>query len=1190
MYFKALEAQGFKSFADKVKLEFKPGITAVVGPNGSGKSNISDAIRWVMGEMSAKSLRGSKMEDVIFSGTQTRKPVGFAEVTIVMDNSDHTMPLDFEEISVTRRVYRSGESEYLINKSPCRLKDIYELFMDTGLGRDGYSIVGQGKIDEIISVKSTDRRHIFDEAAGITKYRYKKDEAVKKLDQSEENILRVSDILAEIEGRIGPLKAQSEKAKKYLALRESQKELEVNVWLHDIDKTEQSLKQVEEKIAIVEGQRQESISKNQAAEAQAEQIKQQLRELDADMDSRRAAAYNAGNEVVRLEGEINVLRTNIDNHKNAIARRSAEKGIQAERMDTLKQTLQERSVQLDTHTAALDEGEKQLAALEAQLAADTANLHELEAQLESVRQSLTEKKEQQSANLAQITGSQELSNTLKERLDALQTQKTDAEQALAQGWQALQILEENHQKLQQAQQDAADAYKEKDAQSRQAQAAYTQRLRQRESAQNEYNTLSNKKHVLEELEKDYDGYSRSVKAVMTEYKRGSLQKRQIYGPVSSLIETDTKTTVAIETALGGAMNHIIVETPQDAKAAIAYLKQSGKGRVTFLPVSEMKPTILQNARQAQNAEGYIGIACDLVKTRDQFGDIIRNLLGHTVVMDTIDHAIALAKATEHRMKIVTLQGELLNPGGSMTGGSVNRVSGALSRGAQIKELEQKTAALSEQILAFDKQLPALKSQAETAADEAADSQRALFESKNRGSAGEMELSHAQQQLRQLEMACNNLETEWTSVSARTGRADQTTDTLTEQNQALADEMKTLLGQETALLQQRAAAVDRCSQQQDAISEQKLHLNSLQHDQQLCIERKQDTEAELASLQSSIQSGEAETAQLAEEIEKFTQTISQNEQEMQRLKENKTKTEAALEELTRQRSAIDAKLDEIDVQVREYHEEQLKLQAELLRVQGQQEKLLSAKDDTLAKLWDSYELTYSTAASLRKEVDDFSAYRKQLLEVRQQIKLLGPINVEAIEEYTQVKERYEFMSKQLDDLVEAKQSLEALIEEMTQTMTQLFEENFKQLCGTFQKTFRDLFGGGHAELRLSDPEDILGSGIEIDVQPPGKKLQSITLLSGGEKAFTAIALLFSILQIRPTYFCIFDEIEAALDDVNVFRFADYLKNFSKRTQFIVITHRKGTMEAADTLYGVTMQEKGVTSLLSIDISDKLAAAQ
>lgn len=1190
MYFKALEAQGFKSFADKVKLEFKPGITAVVGPNGSGKSNISDALRWVMGEMSAKTLRGSKMEDVIFSGTQTRKPVGFAEVTIVMDNSDHSMPLDFEEISVTRRVYRSGESEYLINKSPCRLKDIYELFMDTGLGRDGYSNVGQGKIDEIISAKSTDRRHIFDEAAGITKYRYKKDEAVKKLGQSEDNILRVSDILAEIEGRIGPLKAQSEKAKKYLALRENQKELEVNVWLHDIDKTESSLKQVAEKIAIVEGQMQESTNKNQAAETQAEQIKQQLRELDAEMDSHRAAAYSAGNEAVRLEGEINVLRTNIENHKNTIARRSAEKSIQLERISALTQTLQERSAQLDTHTAALTEGESQLEALEAQLAADTTALHELETQLETVRNSILEKKEQRSANLAQITGSTELSNTLKERLEELQSQKTDAESALAQGRQTLLALEEAYQKLQQEQQDAATAYQEKETSSRQAQTAHTQLLRQRETAQTEYNTLSNKKHVLEELEKDYDGYSRSVKAVMTEYKRGSLQKRQIYGPVSSLIETDAKTTVAIETALGGAMNHIIVETPQDAKSAIAYLKQSGKGRVTFLPVSEMKPLTLQNAGQAQSAEGYIGIAADLVKTQDRFSGIIRNLLGRTVVMDTIDHAIALAKATGHRMKIVTLQGDLLNPGGSMTGGSVNRVSGALSRSAGIKELEQSIAVLSEQILKLDKQLPVLKSQAETAAAEAAESQRALFESKNHCTTGEIECTHAQQQLRQLETACQNLESEWNSIVTRTGRADQTADTLAQQNDTLAAELETLEQQNAALLLKQTELTDLCNKQQESINEQKLHINSLQHDRQLCLERKQDTEAELSSLQSGIQSGEAETTQLSAEIENFYQTISQNEQEMQRLSENKAKTEAALEELTQKRSDIDTKLDEIDVQVREYHEEQLKLQAELLRVQGQQEKLLSTKDDILAKLWDSYELTYSTAAPLRREVEDFSAYRKQLLDVRQQIKLLGSINLDAIEEYTQVKERYEFMSKQLEDLVEAKRSLEALIEEMTQTMTELFEEHFSKLCVTFQKTFRDLFGGGHAQLRLSDPEDVLGSGIEIDVQPPGKKLQSITLLSGGEKAFTAIALIFSILQIRPTYFCIFDEIEAALDDVNVFRFADYLKNFSKHTQFIVITHRKGTMEAADTLYGVTMQEKGVTSLLSIDISDKLAAAQ
>lgn len=1188
MYFKALEAQGFKSFADKVKLEFKPGITAVVGPNGSGKSNISDAIRWVMGEMSAKSLRGSKMEDVIFSGTQTRKPVGFAEVTIIMDNSDRSMPLDFEEISVTRRVYRSGESEYLINKSPCRLKDIYELFMDTGLGRDGYSIVGQGKIDEIISVKSTDRRHIFDEAAGITKYRYKKDEAAKKLAQSEENILRVNDILAEIESRIGPLKTQSEKAKKYLALRETQKELEVNVWLRDIEKTEESLKQTEQNIAVVENQQQDATRQNRETEAHAEQIKQQLRELDAEADSRRAAAYQAGNEAVRLEGEINVLLTNIENHKNTIARRNAEKGLQAERIDRLHQVLQERTAQLDTHTAALTEGEQALVALEAKLTEASAVLHEAEENAESVRRTLSEKKEQQMANLAQITGSLELSDTLKERLEALQTQKDDAARALAQAHGVLQTLEQNVAALQAAQRDAETVHQEKEKAAVQAQNAYTQQLRRRESIQNEYHTVSNKKHILEELEKDYDGYSRSVKAVMTEQKRGSLQKRHIFGPVSALIETESKTTVAIETALGGAMNHVIVETPQDAKAAISYLKQSAKGRVTFLPISEMKAQTLQNEQQIKNAEGYIGIAADLVKTEARFRNIIGNLLGRTVVMDTLDHAIALAQATAHRTKIVTLQGELLNPGGSMTGGSINRVSGALSRNAQIKELEQQANTLSEQILHLDKQLPALKSQAEQAGADAVESQKAFFESKNRCSAGEMELSHAAQQLQQLETAHRNLENEWVSVSARTGRADETADTLTAQNESLAAETESLLARESQLAAQVATASLHCSQLQEEIGNQKLHLNGLQHDRLLCLERKQDTEAELDSLHSNMQNSEAETVQLAAEIETCRATIEKNKLEMQRCTEQKQSTEQMLEQLTQKRSAIDASLDEIDIRVRAFHEQQLKLQEELLRLQNKQEKLLSAKDDTLAKLWDTYELTYTTASALRKEVTDFAAYREQLADIRQKIKQLGPINVAAIEEYAQVKERYEFMSKQLADLTEAKQSLEALIDEMTQTMTQMFSENFKALCGTFQKTFRDLFGGGQAQLRLSDPEDVLESGIEIDVQPPGKKLQSITLLSGGEKAFTAIALIFSILQIRPTHFCIFDEIEAALDDVNVFRFADYLKNFSAHTQFIVITHRKGTMEAADTLYGVTMQEKGVTSLLSIDISDKLAA--
>ncbi len=1188
MYFKALEAQGFKSFADKVRLEFQPGITAVVGPNGSGKSNISDAIRWVMGEMSAKTLRGSKMEDVIFSGTQTRKPVGFAEVTIVMDNSDHSMPLEFEEISVTRRVYRSGESEYFINKAPCRLKDIYELFMDTGLGRDGYSIVGQGKIDEIISVKSSDRRHIFDEAAGITKYRYKKEEAEKKLQQSEENIRRVHDILTEIESRLGPLKAQSEKAKQYLSLREMQKEREINVWLHDIDKTDQSLQQVEKSASIVQAQQQESDHKNQAIEQQTEQIKQQLRELDADIDSCRAASYSAGNDKVRLEGEINVLRANIKNHQNTITRRHAEKEVQAQRLQSLEKTLEERTAELQTHKQAYAQCQSGLTALEQQLSVESNARRALEEQLAVVHGTLEEKKERQSSNLAQIAGNTELSGTLKERLQSLQAQKNDAAQALSQGRQQVRSLESMLLQRQEALQQAESLHKQQELQRQKSYHAYTQLQRRREDAHNEYTTLNNKKHILEELEKDYDGYSRSVKAVMTAHQRGSLQQRQIFGPVSSLIETAPEYTVAIETALGGAMHHIIVQTPQDAKAAIAYLKQTGKGRVTFLPVSEMRPSPLQNIQQIKQADGYIGIAADLVHTQDAFYGVLQNLLGRTAVIDTIDHAIALAKSTGHRLRIVTLQGELLQPGGSMTGGSVNRTSGALSRSVQIKELAQQIELLSQQLLGFDKQLPPLKEAAETAQRCAEESQRTLFESKNQFSASKLELDHATAQMQQLEIACRNLESEWDAVSTRTGRIDQAADTLTQENDMLSKELDGLIAQQAALQQKSQEASSRCTKQQEYIHTQKLKLNGLLHEMQLWEERKQDTETELSLVRSSMQSSETESEQLSAEIESFYQTIAAYEAQIQQLTDSQAKADATLEDLNKKRAEIDVQLDQMDGQVRAYHEEQLKLQAEAIRIQTQQEKLLSAKEDILAKLWDSYELTYSTAQPLRQDVEDFAAYRKQLLEIRQQMKQLGPINVEAIEEYQQIKERYAFMSQQIADLTEAKQRLETLIQEMMQTMTQMFEEHFAELRVTFQKTFRDLFGGGQAALRLTDPEDILGSGIEIDVQPPGKKLQSITLLSGGEKAFTAIALIFSILQTRPAYFCIFDEIEAALDDVNVFRFADYLKTFSKRTQFIVITHRKGTMEAADTLYGVTMQEKGVTSLLSIDISDKLAA--
>ncbi len=1027
MYFKSITLQGFKSFAEKTTLEFTGGITAVVGPNGSGKSNISDAIRWVMGEMSAKTLRGSKMEDVIFGGTEKRKPLGFAEVTITLDNSKHQFDIEYEEVSVTRRVYRSGESEYYINKAPCRLRDIHELFMDTGLGRDGYSIIGQGKIDAILSAKSEERRHIFDEAAGITKYRYRKLEAEKKLAHTEENLLRANDIITELESRIGTLKRQCETAKKYLELYDIQKNTEVNLWLYTIDQSGEKLRKTKTDFENLKSQMDSVSNQIESQQAEINRLRDTMRIMDSEIDKSKAQMYQSREAVTRLKGENDVIAANIANNIQSIYR-------------------------IEGEIAQCNERIKML-----------SDLSKPQSDFEA--------------------GANKRKNAVMDIVGDLQNQAMEVANDLAQQWNFKASFDKTD--------DFETTEKTVEACIEQASKAYNTYINDLANAKSDINTLKNRRAILLELENEFEGYSKGIKGIMNEHSYGKLRSNKIYGPVSTLIETEAKYVTAVEAAAGNNLNNIVTETEDDAKAAIEYLKKNNLGRVTFMPVSSVKGREMKDSGY-DKCKGFLAVASDVIKNDSKFDGVVSQILGGTVIVDTFDNAVAMARKFGYSFKIATLAGEILNPGGSITGGTATKTTGGLSRRSEIAEVEEKIKKAEELLSQDDMQQQNLLDKNENA--------RSIF---------------------------NDIKRKYW--------------------------------------------------------EQKLILQSIEKDFEMLKERADEANAEKAALEKSIKEKKNQIKQHTDENEENKKKAENNEETAKSLSDSATELEEKIKQMAEDRETAEKtnaqqmeNLQSLNSQLSLLTGEQARLEAKITKLEEDAESLVN-------RLWDEYELTYLTAEKYRHDIEDVAAEHKNLASVKAKIKALGNVNLDAIEEYAASSERYEFLITQRDDILNAKAELENLIGEITETMTQLFEENFAVLKETFKETFKELFGGGDADLSLSNPQEILESGVEINVQPPGKKLQSITLLSGGEKAFTAIALIFAILKINPTQFCVFDEIEAALDDVNVFRYADYLKRLCDHTQFIVITHRKGTMEAADTLYGVTMQEKGVTRMVSLDMN-------
>ena len=1181
MYLKALVVQGFKSFPDKTVLTFGEDITAIVGPNGSGKSNISDAIRWVMGEQSTKALRGGKMEDVIFGGTQKRKQQGFAEVSLILDNSAHLFDLEESEVMVTRRYYRSGESEYYINRRSVRLKDVNELFMDTGLGREGYSIIGQGKIDEILSVKSADRREVFEEAAGISRFRHRKEEAERKLAHTDENLVRINDKIEELELRVEPLKAQAEKAKKFLLLRDELRGLEISVWLENLEGVRQSSIKLSADYETAARQKQELQQSVGALYAQAETVGEQMREKDVAADAVRFAASRAGAEKTELESAVAVLRTHVQNNLDNAERMKAELDRQQGRAGTIQQQMEERRALLDQLEEEQQNARTALADKQKEAEETAAGAGSISAELQRLREKEAMENSTASETRALLSALAAAAQELMDRDETIHKELADGEEK----------LNEARANLSRAEQEYKAALEERDSlkniisgydlrlESRRKKAGQAEE--QHVQLQMEEHALQSRIQLLKEMEKEYEGFSKAVKLVMNESGRGSLNG--ICGPVAGLIHVPDRYTVAVETALGGAMQHLVVEREEDGKAAIQYLKRREGGRATFLPLSSIRPNSLKE-NGVEKQRGFVGIASQLIQFDKRYENVFANLLGRVVIAEDLDAAIAIARTYSYRFRIVTLDGQVLNAGGSMTGGSTSRSTGILSRANELERLGKQLTGVSEQRQAARQAMEDAKREltaAESERSAAGEQQRALEdtmlrqkERRDRYESTVRDLEQTrktrQEELRQVEERSAQVEQDTAAARARIealegsaaalraeaeGKRKGQTD-LQERSERIAGEMAELRSALAALEARENAA-------RASLNELEALHHDLTGDREQQLKRIEDYERQNAAFHREI--GEKE-----EQLKALARSAARQEEEIRRLNSEKL--------------ALEAERNRLEKESRDSNAALLGMEREVSLLEQKKNAAAMEEKQILDKLWETYELSHEAALRQRQEIESLTKAQKRIGELKRSISALGNINVDAIEEFEQVNERYTYFIDQRADVETAKKELEGIIRDITGEMRTIFAQQFAVLGQAFSDTFQELFGGGRATLELDDPEDILNCGIEIKVQPPGKALKVLSLLSGGEKAFVAIALYFAILKVRPTPFVVMDEIEAALDENNVVRFARYMRQMSDKTQFIVITHRRGTMEEADVLYGVTMQEQGVSRILTINLND------
>ncbi len=1182
MYLKRLELQGFKSFADKTVLEFKEGITGVIGPNGSGKSNISDAIRWVLGEQSIKSLRGAKSEDIIFAGTQARKSLGFAEVSMVIDNTDGKLPIEYSEVTVTRKIYRSGETGYFINKTPCRLKDILELFMDTGIGKDGYSIIGQGKIDEILSNKSEDRRRIFEEAAGIVKYRTRKAESEKKLEQTKLNLLRINDILSEIEANIEPLRLQADKAKQFLDLREELKSIEVGLFIYNIDTYKQKLEQIIKDEEIIKSQEQDENEKMSHIKELKEKLKQEIDQVTTQIEELQNIGFESSNKIEKINSEIGIsnerMQNNSANHEriekeiDEVKQRIKELEEESEQKQNKKENL---FLNKEKFQKELDDKQKELDELTKKLSDKELKIEEKKQTIEKnvdLKYELSENISNQEVNFENLEKRQkslktELSSVISE-LDLTRTNK----QELGKGFYDIQSQKEKSEKIlkEKAEEKESCMRKVKEFDEQINRLSYEMRMK------------DSRLKFLIETEKEKEGYIKSVKALLNDCEKDSTLSKGMHGVLANLISVQKEYETAVEMCLGQMLQNIVTDTENDAKKLVEHLRTNNLGRASFLPISSIHGKKIDRVIK-NNIEGIIGIASDLVKCDKKYEQIVLNLLGRTVVVEDMNAAIALSKMNSYSFRVVTVKGDIINPSGVITGGSVStKTVNILGRSREIEELEKDVKRINKNIENINNKK-----------DEYSTSITDVIE----------EVSRLEKSLQDIQVVYATENQKMVAIDDNIKRLETRRDKLKEENEQIEKQKEEIIKTKEEKRKEIETLTIEIEQLNKEVEE--FAINNKENQKYI-----DDLNFDITNLKISVSSFDESGTSIDEMIERIKQDIKNNQlsienkltnitsidkenedlqskilelnEQIEKIKSDVQNSSTKVEELKQHRVEKNANLNEIEQQINDQFSVIEGLKEQVVKIDVKKTKLEQDLEQVVNNLWEEYELTPNMITDYKKP-ENVAQTQKHVNQIRNRIKDLGSINIDSIEEYKKTKERYDFMCEQRLDLDNTAGKLRKVIADMTETMKIQFAEKFKQINKNFNDVFVELFGGGKAELILEDENNILECGIDIQVQPTGKKLQNMMLLSGGEKAFTAIALLFAILKINPAPFCILDEIEAALDDVNVYRFADYLKKFSKETQFLVITHRKGTMEAADTVYGVTMEENGISKLLSIKLA-------
>ena len=1181
MYLKRLELQGFKSFADKTILELRPGITTVIGPNGSGKSNISDAIRWVLGEQSMKSLRGAKSLDVIFAGTQNRKSLGFAEASLVFDNSDGALPIEYTEVTVTRKIYRSGETGYFINKTPCRLKDVLELFMDTGIGKDGYSIIGQGKIDEILSNKSEDRRHIFEEAAGIVKYRTRKQESEKKLEHTKLNLLRINDILIEIESNLGPLQSQADKAKKYLNFREELKNIEIGLFVYNIEKYRENLQEIVKDVDIMQSQCNDEEGKLERVKILKEELKSSIDEITEQIENMSNLGFESQKEIEQLNSDINVARTRITNNNENSVRFTDEIKEQNEKIQELKQELEQKEAKKDNLKQNKEKFEKELNEKQEELAKITEKLSSKELEIEGYKQTVeqnTDKKyELQSEINTQEINYQNYEKRQNQIKQEIQTTISELDNTRMNKEEISKRFYEIENKKNKSQKSLEEVSKQKQE--------ANQKIK---SFENNINILSSEMRIKEsklkfliETEKEKEGYIKSVKSLLKDCENIKDLGKGMHGVLANIIEVPDELETSIEMCLGASLQNIVTDTEEDAKKLVEHLRKNNLGRASFLPISSVKGRKLDKIKG--NESGVIGIASDLVKFNKKYEQIILNLLGRTVIVDNMDTAIKVANQNSYTFRIVTKDGDLINPSGAITGGSVaKKTVNILGRGKEIEKLDKELKELKAKIQKLEDEKQEYEESIEGILEVSTNLEKELQEIDITYATEKQKIVSIDENIQKLQNRLNKLKEEQKNLEAlkqeaveQKAKIQEETNVITKQN----EELSKLISEFAELNKDDQKYIDDLNFD---ITNLKISVSSFDESETSIQEIQERINQELKNAKTSIENKNNQIEQIKEDNESLEKSIQETLKQIEEIKQKVNNSSSEIEKMKQERAEKSERLSKQEEEITSKFKVIEDLKAQLVKLDVKKTKVEEDINTIINKMWEEYELTPNNVEGYSKP-ENVALTQKRVNNIRAEIRDLGSVNIDSIEEYKNIKDRYDFMSEQRLDLENTMSKLRKVITDMTQIMKEQFKEKFKIINKNFGEVFAELFGGGKASLNLEDEDNILECGIEIAVQPPGKKLQNMMLLSGGEKAFTAIALLFAILKINPAPFCVLDEIEAALDDVNVFRYADYLKKFTEHTQFLVITHRKGTMEAADTVYGVTMEESGISKLLSMKLN-------